>query len=161
MGLDITVYANIRELPSGEDVDEDLATIDVHSSGEDRLDGIKPGYYTGDPVFEFRAGSYSGHGEFRTAVCEVILGVKPESVWTDRNNWRGKPFYEWINHSDCQGCIGPTTSAKLHHDFVKFRDKFVARDFGSDWLRDYSIQRYDDWTKAFELASNGGVVVFS
>lgn len=147
-------------MPDSEDVDEDLATIHVHSSGEDHLDGIKPGFYTGDSVFDFRAGSYSGHGEFRTAVSEVILGVTPGKIWIDREKWRDKPFYEWINHSDCQGCIGPITSAKLYDDFVKFRDKFIAGNFGSDWLRDYYIQRYDGWTKVFELASDGGVVVF-
>lgn len=94
------------------------------------------------------------------------------------------PFLELIHFSDCEGIIGPKTSAKLYKDFEKYRDKFkkeskertrkenedqygdLLKTFGKERLEKFlarenqAILIYDDFMSAFETASNNGVVLF-
>ena len=59
-----------------------------------------------------------------------------------------------INFSDCEGVIGPKTSAKLAKDFAEFQAQADAHP--DDWFRDL----YTTWRRAFELASDDGAVGF-
>ena len=66
------------------------------------------------------------------------------------------PFVELLNFSDCEGFIGPKTSAKLHADFLEWDKK--AKNFDSQ--NSYFYETYKEWTEAFKVASDGGCVIF-
>jgi len=118
------------------------------------------------PVTEahgFRAGSYSGYNMWRTHLCQIALDVPPDDVWEDPEAYDGMPFVELINFSDCEGCIGPKTSAKLAADFRQYGGRLreiAPKQITSDEDRGYFFESYDDWQRAFELASRDGFVIF-
>jgi hypothetical protein len=119
----------------------------------ERLDGHKEGCYRaaeGSRELSFRAGSYSGYNAWRNELSEFAQGRPAEEVWADPQG----PFAELIIFSDCLGCIGPKTSAKLLQDFREF----AARARKEQGL--FFFKLYELWLCAFELASDGGMVVF-
>ena len=127
---------------------------------------IDEGYYKKDEGYEyfsFRAGSYSGYNQFRELLCESILYVKPEKVWENCESYIGKPFYELINFSDCEGTMGPIVSKKLHEDFIKHRDKFETylKNIEDGVFVNYYMNVNNSFTKAFEMTSEGGVLIFA
>ena len=137
-----------------------------------RADGITEGcYVVNGETLSFRAGSYSGYNEWRSTLCLLVLGVPASAVFADPGNYEGRPFYELINFSDCEGVIGPKTCAKLARDFAAHRalalvgnrrvpplsaDADVQR-FPHDM---WSIAKWDAWQRAFELGADGGAVQF-
>ena len=66
------------------------------------------------------------------------------------------PFVELLHFSDCDGFIGPKTSAKLHSDFLEWDEN--AKNFDSQ--NSYFYEKYQEWTEAFKVASDGGCVIF-
>lgn len=169
MGLDVTAYRKAVWLhPYQQTCDHDAdATSVLHEPHfVARADGLPEGCYRSEGEFHFRAGSYSGHNAWRDQLALMALGVRPEEVWRNteeggrQEEFIGKPFYELIDFSDCNGIIGPVTSAKLLADF-KAHHKRAER-----WARQRSrdgewfIQLYAQWAKAFYLASDGGFVSF-
>lgn len=172
MGLDISYHSNIDLKNPCSDRD----SADVYLYPNDMIfgqsDGIKGGEYLCEGIHDsFRAGSYSGYSSWRKTLARLI-GWEVEDLWAhvatlvQRNdNLNGVlsesdefsvdiPFIELLNFSDCEGFIGPKTSAKLHSDFLEWDEKAKAVDQG------YFYEKYKDWTKAFEVASDGGCVVF-
>ena len=117
-------------------------------------------------------------------------GVDQVWKGVDSEGYVGKPFEELLNFSDAEGWIGPIASEKLYRDFVDNEkqimdtvDKWVLmkghpdctpaflqrrqEDQFSSGTADYTLddvswfrQKYQDWKKAFELASNNGAVIF-
>lgn len=160
MGLDISAYSKITKT---ENLDE--ATIFVHR-GEyhnDQAKDLEHGYYIEDKESEeisFRAGSYSGYNVFRNRLSEIILGADARTVWTEEEKYAGKPFYELINFSDCEGNFGPQVSAKLHKDFVDHREVFHEKIKNKNLYEGYYESVYDNFMKGFELASRGGILSF-
>jgi hypothetical protein len=161
MGLDISVIAQLEPAPKDLS-DEDLETMDLYhlyNPGIKRDGSVKEGYYSGERVFHFRAGSYSGYGEFRRQLCRKMLGVDPEVVLKNERSYQGKPFFELISFSDCEGFIGTDICAKLAKDFEEHRGKLPAAD-DEEYAR--LLQDYESWTEAFKKAVwHNGVVRFS
>lgn len=125
----------------------------------DRMDGYPDGYYkTTDkvPSVVFRAGSYSSYNRWRNCLALAIHGKPAEEFWYDG---AFGAFAELINFSDCDGCIGPITSAKLAKDFAQHGATFrsYARSY-SEWT--WLIEKYTKFRNAFETASEGGFVEF-
>jgi hypothetical protein len=87
---------------------------------------MKPGCYVAgrggkDTGFSI---PYSGYNAWRRELCLMALAVEPEEVWEHPRRFHRKPFAELIDFPDCGTfTIGPTTSAKLHADFVAFAAK--------------------------------------
>ena len=81
-------------------------------------------------------------------------GHKPEDVWEGRLH--PEAFEELIHFSDCEGTIGPKTSAKLAKDFADWRDRAEKHT-----PEEYFFAKYCDFQKAFEIAARGGAVKFS
>src|SRR2546423_4480374 len=103
MGLDITAHEHVavvdREIPDDDEAleaawEEGLIHACVYDSfqrsarGYELEDGpdangviygpwLKP---SGETI-GFRAGSYSGYGQFRRALCYAALDTEPEQVW--------------------------------------------------------------------------------
>jgi len=179
MGLDITAYSKLQILTPEEikasersigvpvDFGEEVITLSDSQIGspDNWIFDMKPGTYfqsKGTEEFDFRAGSYSGYGAYRKMLSECFLGVQPGEVWYSESSYEDKPFYEQINFSDCEGFIGPKVSAKLHEDYKRGRDQWY--DFlkelhaGDDQEIKCGMSIYDNWTKAFGIAADDGLV---
>jgi hypothetical protein len=90
--------------------------------------------------------------------------VEPQTVWDNPDAFQGKPFVELINFADNEGAIGPETSRKLAQDFDAHSDHF--RQLMSTELEQVTIEAerfielYNEFHRAFEVASDDGFVVF-
>jgi hypothetical protein len=169
-GLDITAYAELQIVPNAK---IDTNGNPVHAQSEVRLSPVDfPDQFVGlkanaiyrfTEQYEFRAGSYSGYNWWRNELAklagyvpkiETHLGKTEERF--DVSAWKSKggPFWELINFSDTEGVIGPVAAAKLYRDFLAF--KGVAMRHADPTFR----ESYQEWEKAFALASKHGAIVF-
>ena len=90
-----------------------------------------------------RAGSYSGYSAWRD---DLRRQFNPDTE-------PDKPFYELIWFADNEGTIGPEAAADLLADFLAHADAYTP-------AMEYFRENYRDWTRAFELAADGGLVDF-
>lgn len=160
MGLDISYYSRLKYLrPYEEDYDWDNGetSISINPAFVDRADGLKEGIYdtTQGEGGGFRAGSYSGYNQWRNDLAG-LLGKTAEEIWEAN---QAPAFFELIHFSDCEGVIGPKTSAKLAADFQNYQERAEAYSLtlgdGGYWL-----QKYNQWRTAFETAADDGAVDF-
>jgi len=164
MGLDISVYTKIQKITDLKKIENGdyFAHVTISNDEYDSSFDIEEGYYDGIGVrHHFRAGSYSGYNLFRNTLSKSILGVPDETVWEKSEEYKGKPMYEIISFSDCEGCMGPAVCKKLHNDFVENREKFVQylKSVGGGSV-DHYCSIYDDFTKGFRMVSNEGILIF-
>lgn len=186
MGLDITAYSNLKHIGKHE-IDPELNEgepgphcyyenhIDVFAYdsfpesfrgipvlGREEFGGsgfLVAGCYETTPDTEthgFRAGSYGGYGQWRQNLASQF---NPAALSWDRGPRMAQPkqdlpFYELIWFADNEGCIGPEAAADLLADFREHAAAYV------DPFDGYGRQKYDDWTRAFELAAASGLVRF-
>ena len=177
MGLDITAYENIKEsdaiLKDGEPTDpktgayrDDAFICYINLDFPERAAGLKDRVcYSFQGAFKFRAGSYGGCNDWREELAKLAGYPKASATrWGGVIEQRhdvgalkvGKgPFFELIWFSDCEGFIGSEVSTKLANDFKEFESK--AKDL-PDPHNGWFFARYQDWKKAFEMASNNGAV---
>lgn len=159
MGLDITAYERITWEADQEQANQDyetetrpMARVYINPDFVAPADGLETGYYRHEgEEMSFRAGSYSGYNQWRRWLASLV-GITPEQVWNDP---QPGPFVELINFSDCEGAIGPATSAKLAADFEAWEDR--AYQHATD---KWNWERYCEWKQAFKLAAKGGFVKF-
>jgi len=167
MGLDITAYAQLKraEIPEGVDpwdYADDNNLIHVYNDAEFAAWSrpLTEGYYSVGAVQDgFGAGSYSGYNLWRTSLAKMVHGVRPEKIWDEPEVWKGKPFFEIINFSDCEGTIGTEFCIKLANDFREFaalHPEATLRSSSSDGFD----AKYMLFYSAFDFASNGGCVRF-
>jgi hypothetical protein len=112
--------------------------------------------------------SYTGYGAWRANLSWVALGVAPETVWRNLDDYRDRPFFEVIHFADNEGVIGPEAAADLLADFEAamadgLRDRFAAA-LPNGWdiqHRAHYAALLDDWVIGLRLAADGGLVFFS
>ncbi|MCI0704316.1 MAG: hypothetical protein L0241_24930 [Planctomycetia bacterium] len=187
MGLDIFAASHIkyaRPIPRRKEFDKLLEEIEAQgksltevyfpfytnaSCHRQRLGGMKPGLYSytkKSRKYEFRAGSYSGYNWWRNQLSLFALEVGAEAVWREPRIYRGKPFVELINFTDCDGRIGTSVCEKLAEDFTshaarakRFPSTMTSTDPdawpGDDWLAVYR-----QFARAFRLAAQNGALAF-
>lgn len=177
MGLDIRVYKSLEPVDqdqlyreilwrNGENDDELHADAleagyfyaRVNSYFSSQADNLRTGWYNPGGFWSFSFGSYS-YNQYREKLTRMALGVAPEVVWDslandDSSPFKDKPFVEQINFSDCEGIIGPETSAKLAKDY----DEWMA--MAENTLDEWDIQVYKNFARAFKDASEAGAVDF-
>lgn len=172
MGLDVSAYSQAKKIDchfnaDGEPIDPktgeliDGVQAFVNPDYPERADEIEDRavYSVGDSA-GMRAGSYGGYNQWREWLAE-LAGYEKGSYeqWGKTYDsfaatvWNGAtgPFCELINFSDCEGIIGPKTSAKLLKDFEEHKDKAGGG---------YEGDKYREWMELFRLAANGGFVSF-
>lgn len=165
MGLDITAYSKLTAVGqhSTSDWCEDEDHVDAFAyasfpvsfrgipvlttestgSGESFLQGGCHAITDATETHSFHAGSYGGYNRWREGLRQQFNpGLKPDG-----------PFYELIWFADNEGCIGPDAARDLLAEFREHATTYVPRD-------DYDRSKYVDWTRAFELAADGGLVSF-
>lgn len=168
MGLDITAVSSMQFVHGFDSEDHDDDECDgkgytqVYSMTvfTERLDGIQQSCYIFPEeiakVVNFRAGSYCWYNNWRELLSVLALGVPSQAVYSNLDQYRGRPCFELVWMADNEGAIGPDTSRKLAADFEQLRPSAIER-FGHD---DGWIGLFDQWHAAFQLASQGGVVSF-
>lgn len=157
MGLDITAYKNLKVV-SNPVLDEDGNPENWESEWKPgasmkwsescffgRGKGIDPdAVYSWEDSFDFAAGSYGGYNCWREQLNRFAVG---------------NAFRELINFADNEGTIGPVVSKKLAKDFIDNAERAIgyAKTLtdGEWWLK-----KYENWRKAFEMASDNGAVDF-
>lgn len=156
MGLDINVYKNLKIVEKPE-FDEDGYVLNWDSEwmpGESmvwseehfpgRGEGVNPRtVYSWEDKIRFRAGSYSGYNWWRRQLEQFA---------------KGNDFQELINFADNEGVIGSVVSKKLANDFAENLEEAV--EFAVHLESETWLELYNDWKKAFEMASNNGAVEF-
>jgi hypothetical protein len=158
MGLDITAYKNLKKVENPK-LDESGYPVNWENQWKpggsmEWSESVWPGKgYPVDPdavygwgeEFNFRAGSYSGYNSWRAEL----------------NNFKGgTAFQEMIDFADNEGVIGSELSKKLYDDFMNnLTDaRAYAKTLGCD--AEWFMDKYMDWLKAFEFASENGAVDF-
>lgn len=171
MGLDVIAYRQLTEAKGNEAFDETgelrdgWFQVNVNSDFPQRADALMDQHaYKYAESHHFRAGSYSGYNFWRDKLAEMAgypqssyeqYGKEwPSYAATVWQNPKPGPFMELINFSDCEGIIGPDTSAKIAKDFAEFQSKADAH------TDDHFRRLYAEWRKAFEMAADGGAVEF-
>ena len=173
MGLDISAYSHMVKSsinPTTEEETEEAwergAQCAFWYHGFDRSGRglVQDAWY--EPTDQtkshgFRAGSYSGYNHWRKDLAEHVgLELQPDGpndYWGKPDT--GQPFYELINFADNEGTIGPEAAADLLADFRAHEKSYVAA-HSTGPMGEYDVERYHHWILAFELASQGGMVVF-
>jgi hypothetical protein len=162
MGLDIYAYRQIRRVECTSAEDECAHEhLWVNPEFPAQADSIEGGCYKVEEHFHFRAGSYGGYNAWRERLSRLSHGMEPQLIWDNSQDFEGASFVELINFSDCEGVIGPETSAKLAKDFAAWDqhansasdDEFGTSD---DWF----YRLYQSWRRAFEMAADHGAVQF-
>ncbi len=188
MGLDISAISQMRPVEIPEDIklwsdeyyewereqDGDVWNLYQHEHFPEQGEGLPNGPVINDGGYHsFRAGSYSGYGEWRNLLARVALNLTDEQVWNrvdSGESYASIPFGELINFSDADGVIGPVAAEKLYNDFVNLEEDVMAQldryylkfeDFEVDgetyhWFK----HKYNDWKEAFRIASDNGAVIF-
>jgi len=188
MGLDIVAYSRIEKEPQ-KDVKEALDKLLSNRFGDEvanisnevweetqlRAPDLTPGtWLETDETSQhhFRAGSYSGYNGFRKHLAYGVLGVSPETIWEAPDAYEGKPCYELIDFSDCDGIISWSVCEKLYNDMVTNREKFKAyvdetfdinpenEDDEENWYAEALLRNYDNFITAFEYGKDNGMVRF-
>lgn len=176
MGLDITAYSNLHHIGTHTDeIWRDWCQNEDHIQSfaydtfpqsfrgipilSTRREFIEGGCYERTDKTEeigFHAGSYSGYGRWRADLAEQFNPAPmtwdhgPSMTEPDPD----KPFYELIWFADNEGTIGPDAARDLLADFRQHADRY-------DPIEPlYSRQKYDDWTRACELAADNGLISF-
>lgn len=169
MGLDIRVLKNckfVAEQVEDEQFENGDLTGLFNKDFPDRSKGMQDGYYEAEYDHSFRAGSYSGYSTWRRALCEHFLGVQPQVVWNNPDDYKDKPFFELIMFSDCEGYLSTEVCKKLSNDFESNRDK-LPTPIGTEVAEisygtpDHLIARYNSFAKGLKIAAeNNGVLDF-
>lgn len=164
MGLDITAYSHLKPVgkhTEGWCEDENHVNAFAYLPFTASFRGI-PVTDTDDQFinggcFEvtdstvthgFQAGSYGGYNRWREDLSKQF---NPSAV-------PFAPFYELIYFADNEGTIGPDAARDLLADFTEHADRYVPP--GDDEFAGYYREKYQDWTRACELAADGGLIQF-
>ncbi len=169
MGLDISYYKDVKLVRAcdGEDCDDaGVNTVFIYANPDfpdvNQHDGMVSGLYSHGEGGRFQAGSYGVYSRWRVQLCEMSFGCLPQYVWTNFGNYKGLAFAELIHFSDCEGVIGPKTSAKLAADFAQHQERAekYATTFKEEFDREWFLKKYAEWRNAFEFAAQNGAVCF-
>jgi hypothetical protein len=166
MGLGITWYRGCSPAPDADPDDwENVARASVVPEFASCADGIEHGgLFTFEKSGGFRAGSYSGYNDWREELAKLAGYPALEDAGGEHRKphssaaWVGAvaedaPFLPLVDFSDCEGTIGPQTSARLAKDFAAHQTK-------ADRIGGYFAEKYTQWRNAFEQAQHGGFVDF-
>ena len=172
MGLDIVAYSRLELVHHHVPLDTDESWEDCYDRGHIRSHIIHPDFhrsarglkldrcYKKTPeteTVEFRAGSYGGYNVARSAIWKMVTGESNEEWPEDTfERFTDTPFFEFVFFADNEGTIGPEAAIDLYGDFVAYKDQWPEYSPWDNWGLDW----YDNFTKAFELASDHGMVVY-
>lgn len=160
MGLDISYYKLVKEIPRKEDDDlhyENDEIIIEKQPFKLQLGTLKEeSVYEMDYIDSFASGSYGGYNGWRNRLYSLVYSGNIDDYWEKTSNIIDEkytkkletnietmPFLELINFSDCEGIIGPEICEKLSKDFQEY-DELMK-----DGMDSYDYELYCDFKNAF------------
>ena len=160
MGLDVSVYKNVKTTNSEEDYDFVAFVID-----EDWKYKIKNlenrARYKGEMCDASISYAYGSHNRFREHLVRMmgrddLLSNRGEIKWDQLCEEKELPFYDFINFADNEGCLDWETNKKLYGAFVEWKNKAIK--YAESEL--YFDGNYKNWLNIFKSGKEKGVVVF-
>jgi len=158
MGLDVSVYQNIKIIESENDDSEEFYEVQdfrafvINDSWKYKVKNlVYDAYYTGDCVGPDFGYPYSAHMHFRNQLASISGDVYWPNGCDDE-----KAFFELLYFADNEGCLDWDISEKLYNAFVDNRELAISK-LGYD---EAFVRRYDVWTEIFKFGKDKGVVVF-
>jgi hypothetical protein len=166
MGLDISAFRKVEPAP---DVDLDkeegpYCWLYANTAFPGREAPLTTGVHKYEDTMGFAAGAYSSYNRWREDLAKLVgypavpyhHGYKPDEMSHAAGAWlqAGGPFWELINFSDCEGVIGHLHSGKLAVEFGQYQEQADKHE-SANFRELYALFR-----SAFEMASDGGAVVF-
>jgi hypothetical protein len=126
-------------------------------------EGLQAGLYSYTDRGDFRAGSYSGYGEWRNWLSTTMLGMSAREVWAawgddvQSSHIRDRGIAWLVNFSDCEGYISAPVAARILADMEAHFDAALAA-APDRWYADRLIQ----WITALRaVAPTNGVIEFA
>lgn len=168
MGLVVRAFSGIRLVESSLIDDDDEPTSDIECVRarfnphfpERASDLTENGVYAFENSDGIIIGSCGYYGDWRRQL-ETLSGV------TRRVTPPGGPFWELINFSDNQGCIGPSACARLYQDFKNHEEAAEVLSTALDadcttigYGRRWFLRTYQQLASMFLVASDRGLVEF-
>lgn len=161
MGLDIVAHRDIELIDCPTDKVNGIfeQRLYVHPHYPLHAQEIDPSamYTIGTEIYSFRAGSYHGYSQWKTWLVELRDELHGQAMAPK------DAFEELIGFDDCEGCLGAMVCTKLHHDFSTHHadiSLLVTKQAWPEDERPWFMHKYLDWTRAFALGKDHGVVVF-
>lgn len=159
MGLDVSVYKNIKRTDIEDDVDFTAFVID--ESWKYKIKNLEDGKdYEGEPCNCGVRYAYSTHNRFRETLLKIIgrddLLLEDGKIdWVRVESETEMPFYELIWFADNEGCLDWEISEKLYQNFLEWKDEAVK------YLADneYTKNNYLHWLNVFENGKEANSVV--
>ena len=158
MGLNVKTYGNINLSNNRKDANF-LAHV-VLKKWDYKIKNLEnEKYYKGNIIFDGISYSYFYHNRFREKLIRLI---NREDLLNEdgKINWNilpdDIPFYEFIDFSDCDGCLDFEVSEKIYSDFKNYNKKAELE------MNEYDYFNYLKWLETFRFSKkHKGVVVFS
>ena len=141
-------------------VEEFLEThvvVDTYPEFPHQAEGLVQGIYKrleGSEEFEVESMGYSGYNNWRTQLWQLANDVDEDIISENPDEWKDKPFFLLVHFPDCEGTISTAACAKLHAQFVEYREKAEELDDPG------FLETYDEIMEALELAKDDGVLIF-
>lgn len=154
MGLDVSVYRNLRK-PTVEETENeewDVSTHVDHPSWKYKMNNFEAdSYYMADRIdgADVRY-SYSSHSFFRNELCRI---TNWEMDFDNCEELKDKPFYEMINFTDCDGCLDWEIASILYKNFCD-HEETARKEFNNRWFG-----KYQDWKNVFKEGKEVGSLV--
>lgn len=156
MGLDVSVYKNIKLAKNEEESDFQAYVSD--DNWKRKIKNLQEdAYYVGD-MAKVISYAYSSHNRFREQLIKLIgradlLDNEGHIKWNELPE--DLPFINFIDFADNEGCLDWEVSKTIYDDFAKYKEK------AENELNQYELGNYLKWLSAFDMSRNNGVVVFS
>lgn len=172
MGLDVTAYSKVRKAENQaltedhEALAGDNAVIvvvnDNFGGSCDEFPNDTVVIVDGETYADFGR-SYGGYNFWRNQLAELAGYplTECEGYWNPIQSFsagawavESGPFWELINFSDCEGCLGTAICKKLAKDFADYQEK-------ADSHQDKLFKSgYAEMRKSFEIGADDGFVSF-
>lgn len=181
MGVSLYAYRKVTVLPGYVPVDdEDDETENVHHTYvvapefKHGLEGLTefpmqeteggvlygPWVRVEDRVMGSLSFSYGGYNQFREALSQTFLGVKPVEVWENPEDYADKPMFDLVQFADNEGVLGPVSCRRLADAFVAGGDDAALR-FAKHYrtfLDEDAQHRYYGLYEAVVAAADSGAI---
>ena len=108
---------------------------------------------------DFRAGSYSGFHIWRRRLAKLggvdldeMVGFSSDCNCNSQKWTKEEPFYELLDHSDCEASLTPKKCKELQQDFNYFEN--YAKKLWFEPMQNWDFQRFMSWKGAIEHSIN-------
>jgi hypothetical protein len=169
MGVDVKAYGKATFIGDNRFCDnrKHFHLLDPHYVSNKEV--MQMGCYEVDEcTYEFKAGTSTNHSLWLNILALLIYGHPTKVIYNEKERYADLPFVAFFRGASPEVIFGPKLCAQLLKEFSDNR-QFVtkaivekanayipkdSRDLNPEWW----LYHYDDWCKAFTLASDNGLI---